>query len=64
MNPLHSPEYDNYTDEELVRAWNHLETCKGTDEVFNSMDTIADEATYRGIIAWDKEGKITERREV
>ena len=54
--------FNNYTDEELVRSWNYHETLKGTDEVFARMDAIDAECNRRGIIAWTGEGQITERR--
>ena len=55
--------YSEYTDLELTRAWNYLETCKLTDELENRMDLIMRECQNRGIVAWDKDGKITSQKD-
>lgn len=54
-------DYSGYTDEELPRAWNYLETQKLTPCVEKRMDEIMVECGIRGIVAWDKDGKIIDR---
>jgi hypothetical protein len=57
-------DFEEYTDEELTKEWNRLETCKLSYYVEKKMDAIEkflfDE---RGVIAWNQEGEITVRDE-
>jgi len=52
-------DYSTYSDTELTRSWNHLETCKLTEDVEKRMDLIMRECQRRGILSWDADGKIT-----
>lgn len=54
-------DYSLLSDIELVRAWNHLETCVLSGSVENRMDLIMTECARRGIYAWDGDGNITKR---
>jgi hypothetical protein len=46
---MDEPEYKyaEWTDKELLRAWNHLETCRLTPYVERKMDEIEQEICYR-----------------
>ena len=54
--------YEDYTDEELCKEWNHLETCKLSPYVEEKMDYIEEFLlTHHGVIAWNHKGEITHR---
>jgi hypothetical protein len=55
--------FKEYTDEELVRAWNSREKLTLTSYVERQMDYIDNLLSKRGVIAWNGVGQITERRE-
>ena len=56
-------EFHDYSDEELTRSWNYLETCKLSDTVESKMDYIEYYLLNdRGVEAWNNKGEITHRR--
>ena len=50
-------DYSEYSDHELVNAWNYLETCILSDYVEKKMDAIMRECQSRKIISWNKNGE-------
>lgn len=54
-------EFEEYTDEELVKSWNYLETLKLSSYVESKMDRIEEELKTRRVIAWNDKGEITHR---
>lgn len=56
--------YENYTDEELAKAWNHLQNCKWSEYVIYKMDLIEEILMVdRRVFSWDENGNITSRWE-
>ena len=56
--------YTKFTDEELTKEWNYLETKKLTPELEETMDWIQEYLWKdRGVIAWDNDGNITHREQ-
>jgi hypothetical protein len=53
--------YEDYTDEELCKEWNHLETLKLSDWLETKMDYVESLLKSRGVIAWNYKGEITQR---
>lgn len=54
-------EYEEYTDEELAKSWNYLETKPLSHYVAQKMDRIEAELKTRRVIAWNHKGEITQR---
>lgn len=54
-------DYSQYTDIELTKTWNCLESRPLTPKVEEMMDAIMDECSRRDILAWDAQGNITAR---
>lgn len=54
-------QFEEWTDEELTKRWNYLETCKLSHYVEQTMDAIEASLSYRRVEAWDADGKITQR---
>lgn len=54
-------QFEEYTDEELTKWWNRLETKPLSYYVANTMDEIEKSLSYRRVIAWDSDGNITQR---
>lgn len=66
MNPENKTEFDfsEWTDEELTKDWNRID--QGPPETKYSSrkaDAIDKELEIRGVVCWDKDGNITQRRE-
>ncbi len=54
-------QYEEWTDEELAKKWNYLETKPISHYVAQTMDDIEASLSYRRVEAWDADGKITQR---
>jgi len=53
-------EYHSYSNEELCREWNRLETLKLTPEIESRMDYIFEYlSTDRKVCAWNANGEVT-----
>jgi hypothetical protein len=53
--------FEEWTDEELTQRWNYLETKPLSHYVSQTMDDIEASLSYRRVVAWDADGKITHR---
>lgn len=56
--------YKTFTDEELTKEWNYLETKKLTPQLEETMDWIQEYLRKdRKVVAWNNDGKITYRED-
>lgn len=56
-------DFSDYSDRELARKWNYLDSCKCKPTAYVEQKALAlsHELSLRGVIAWDAAGNITER---
>ena len=54
-------DFTEWEDDELTKEWNRLDQGKGGRYVDIKVEAIEKECQKRRIVAWDKDGNITQR---